>query len=163
MNYNHLPKNPQTMTMNLLSIELQQLFRHMAQYRLFKPVYSDFLSTDAKTHFIKLNFITMGIDAVNSPSILKSKSVIDFKEKEPPIILCTYTKATASKILKFSLSSLDYHQFHNNASQRECNTLSHLYQPYGHLITGDLPIIPNTKLRDLIAKGPKHREPCKVD
>ena len=39
----------------------------------------------------------------------------------------------------------------------------HLYQPYGHVITGHLSIIPNSKLRDLIAKGPKYREPCKVD
>ena len=38
-----------------------------------------------------------------------------------------------------------------------------LYQPYGHVVTGDLPIISNSKLRDLIAKGPKYREPCKVD
>ena len=38
-----------------------------------------------------------------------------------------------------------------------------MYQPYGHVITGDLSIIPNFKLRDLIAKGPKYREPCKVD
>ena len=34
---------------------------------------------------------------------------------------------------------------------------------YGHVITGDLSIIPNSKLRDLTAKGPKYREPCKVD
>ena len=45
----------------------------------------------------------------------------------------------------------------------ECNTSSYLYQPYGHVITGDLSIIPNSKLRGLIAKGPKYREPCKVD
>ena len=38
-----------------------------------------------------------------------------------------------------------------------------MYQPYGHVITGDLSIIPNFKLRDLIAKGPKYSEPCKVD
>ena len=38
-----------------------------------------------------------------------------------------------------------------------------MYQPYGHVIPGDLSIIPNFKLRDLIAKGPKYREPCKVD
>ena len=31
------------------------------------------------------------------------------------------------------------------------------------MITGDLSIIPNSKLRDLIAKGPKYREPFKVD
>ena len=61
------------------------------------------------------------------------------------------------------LGSLDYHQFHNNPSECECNISSHLYQPYGHVITGDLSIIPNSKLRDLIAKAPKYREPCRVD
>ena len=141
-----------------------------AQYRLFRPVRSDLLRTDAKTHFIKLDFINKGIDAVNLPSILRSKPVTDtvptyFKEKRPPIISYTYTKPIASKIFNFSstLSDLDYHQFHNNPSQYECNTSSHLYQPFGHVIAGDLSIIPNSKLRYLIAKGPKYREPCKVD
>ena len=103
-----------------------------AHYRLFKPVRSD-QSTDAKTHFIKLDFINKGIDAVNLPTILRSKSVTEtvptyFKEKEPPIISYTYTKTIASKIFNFSstLSDLDYHQFHNNPTQCECNTSSHL-------------------------------------
>ena len=90
-----------------------------------------------------------------------------FKEKEPPIIsyIDIYTKTIASKIFNFSsaLSGLDYHQFHKSPSQCECNTSSHLYQPFGHEITGGLSIIPNSKLRDLVAKGPKYREPCKVD
>ena len=38
-----------------------------AQYRLFRPVRSDLLSTDAKTHFSKLYPINKGIDAVNLP------------------------------------------------------------------------------------------------
>ena len=46
------------------------------QYKFFRPVSSDLLSTNAKTHFIKLNFINKGIDGVNLPSILRSKSVI---------------------------------------------------------------------------------------
>ena len=60
-------------------------------------------------------------------------------------------KTISSKIFSFSstLSDLDYHQFHNNLSQYEYNTSSHLYQPYGHVITGDLSIIQNSKLRDL--------------
>ena len=58
---------------------------------------------------------------------------------------------------------MDYHQFHDNPSPCECNTSSHLHEPYGHVITGDLSIIPNSKLRYLIAKGLKYREPCKVD
>ena len=133
-----------------------------AQYRLFRPVRSDILSTDAKTHFIKLDFINKGIDAVNLPSILRSKSVTEtvptyFKEKEPPIISYTYTKTIANKIFNFSsiLSDLDYHQFHNNPSQCECNTSSHLCQPYGHVITGDLSIIPNFKFERSDCKRPE--------
>ena len=46
----------------------------------------DLLGTDAKAHSIKHNFIKKGADAVNLPSILKNKSVIEtvpsyFKEK----------------------------------------------------------------------------------
>ena len=134
-----------------------------AQYRLFRPVRSDLLSTDAKTHFIKFYFINKGIDAVNLQSIMRSKSVKEtvptyFKDKEPPIISYTYTKTIASKIFNFSstLSGLDYHQFRNNIPQCECNTSSQLYQPYGHVITNDLSIITNSKLTDLIAKGQKY-------
>ena len=87
-----------------------------------------------------------------------------FKGKEPPIISYTYTKTIANKILNFSstLPDLDYHQFHINPSQCECNTSGHLCQPYGHVFTGDLSIIPNIKLSDLIAIGPKYRDPRKV-
>ena len=121
-----------------------------AQCRLFRPVRSDLLNTAAKTHFIKLNFINRGNGAVNLPSVLRSTSVIEavptyFKEKEPPIILYTCTKTIASNIFNFSstLSGLDYPQFRNSPSQCECNTSSHLCQPYGHVNTGDLSIIPS--------------------
>ena len=164
MNYNHLPKihnDYESAEYRVTAIMLDT-----AQYRLF----SDLLSTHAKTHFMKPNFINKGIDAVNLPSILRSKSVNEtvptyFKEKEPPIISFTYTTTIVSKIFNFSstLSGLYYHQFHKSPSQCECNTSSHLYQPYDHVITGNLSIIPNSESRDLIAKGPKYREPCKVD
>ena len=76
------------------------------QYRFFRPVYSDLLTTDDKTHFIKLDFINKDIDAVNLPSILRCKSVTEtvptyFKEKELTIISYTYTKTIASKIFNF--------------------------------------------------------------
>ena len=64
------------------------------------------------------SFITKGIDAVNLPSIFRSKSVIEtmptyFKEKEPAIISYTFTKTIASKVLNFSstLLGLDYPSF----------------------------------------------------
>ena len=73
MNYNHLPWNPQTMTMNHAEYRVAAIISDTAQYRLFRPVCSDLLSTDAKTYFIKLDFINEGIDAVNLPSIPRNK------------------------------------------------------------------------------------------
>ena len=37
------------------------------------------------------------------------------------------------------------------------------HEPHGHVITGDLKIIENAKLRELVAKGPKHRESNRVN
>ena len=37
------------------------------------------------------------------------------------------------------------------------------YEPHGHVITGDLRVIENAKLRELVAKRPKYREPNKVN
>ena len=35
-----------------------------------------------------------------------------------------------------------------------------MYAPCGHVVTGDLNIVCNEKLRDLLRKGPKYREPA---
>ena len=35
--------------------------------------------------------------------------------------------------------------------------------PLGHVITGDLNIVSNPKLRDIFRKGPKYRLPRKID
>ena len=40
-----------------------------------------------------------------------------------------------------------------------CSTSPYLYAPHGHIITGDLNIIPDKRLRDLMAFGAKYREP----
>ena len=37
------------------------------------------------------------------------------------------------------------------------------YEPHGHVITGDLGVIENAKLRERVAKGPKYREPNRVN
>ena len=114
---------PKLCELQSLALESTNYDYESAEYRV-RPVRSDILSTDAKTHFIKLDFINKGIDAVNLPSILRSKSVTEtvptyFKEKEPPIISYTYTKTIANKIFNFSstLSDLDHHQYHSNPSQ----------------------------------------------
>ena len=76
-----------------------------------------------------------------------------------------FTMTIARKIFHLSskLSGLDYHQFHNSPPKCECNTSSNLHELCDHIITGDLSIIPTSKLKGLTAKGPKYRESWKVD
>ena len=39
-----------------------------------------------------------------------------------------------------------------------CSSPPYLYSPAGHVITGNLNIVDNLKLKDLISKGPKYTE-----
>ena len=37
------------------------------------------------------------------------------------------------------------------------------YEPTGHIITGDLKIISDSRIRSIISKGPKYRLPFQID
>ena len=141
----------------------------ISHYRLFKPVKSDVPAENPK-HFMKIKFLHKGIDAINLPQLLRSQSVMDkipayFKDKEPPIISYQYTNTVANKLFNFSstLSNLDITNYLSNPQHCQCNTSKFRYEPHGHLITGDLMVIENVKLRKLVAKGPKYREPNKIN
>ena len=82
---------------------------------------------------------------------LRSQSVMDkisayFKDKDPPII-----------------SNLDITNYLSYPQHCHCNTSKFCYEPHSHVITGDLMDIENVKLRELVAKGPKYREPNKIN
>ena len=106
----------------------------------------------------------------NLPAILRSKSATEkiptyFTNKEPPIISYEYTNTIASKLFNFAstLSDLDITDYLANPQSCQCKTSKHCYKPHGHIITGDLTVIENAKLRELVSKGPKYREPNKIN
>ena len=135
----------------------------ISHYRLFIPVKSDVPAENPK-HFMKIKFLHERIDAINLPQLLRSQSVMDkirayFQDKEPPIISYQYTNtATANKLFNFSstLSNLDITNYLSNPQLCQCNTSKFCYELHGHVITGDLMVIDNVKLRELVAKGPKY-------
>ena len=104
------------------------------------------------------------------PQLLRSQFVMDkipayFKDEEPPKISYQYTNTIANKLFNFSSSryNLDITNYLSNPQHRQCNTSKLCYEPHGHLITGNLMVIGNVKLRELVAKGPKYREPNKIN
>ena len=65
---------------------------------------------------------------------------------------------------KASLQQLDcsnstFNVFPQDPIPCNCSDSQFLYAPCGHIVRGDLNIVRNIKLRDILRKGPKYREP----
>ena len=64
--------------------------------------------------------------------------------------------------VKRSLKTI--HSKYDNWNQScDCKSSTFCYEPHGHIITGDLHIVKNRKLRRLLSKGPKYREENTTD
>ena len=103
---------------------------------------------------------------MNFSNILNQKSVQSnippyFQNKESPCISYSYTRSVASKIFNYkrSLQQIDFNSLSQNPLPCTCPGSEFLYAPCCHVVTGDLSIVQNDKLRDLLRKGPKFREP----
>ena len=105
-----------------------------------------------------------GIDMVNLPRILNSKYVRDavpsiVQNATPPIVSFKYTKTISGKIFnqKKVVEDLDV-DIGTRDMCCNCSTSKYCYSPVGHVVTGDMNIIRDTKLRSLIEKGPSYTE-----
>ena len=141
----------------------------IANFRLFRPVRRDVPAENPK-HFMKIQFLNKAVDAINLPALLRSTSVTNkipvyFRDKEPPIVSYEYTSTVASKLFNFSpaLSNLNVSEYFSNPQTCQCKESKFCYEPHGHVITGDLRVIENAKLRELVTKGPKYKEPNRVN
>jgi len=53
--------------------------------------------------------------------------------------------------------------FTTDSTPCECESSTFCDPHHKHIITGDLRLIENTKLRKLLTKGPNYREPCSIN
>ena len=119
-----------------------------------------------------IRFVNKGIDALHLSKIFKLDTVIsqlpaNLREAENiPTVTFKLDSPIRNKILNYkqTVSSLDITVNGSNAvvnNLPECNCVqSDFCDPHhGHIVTGDLRFIENSKLRKLISKGPNYREP----
>ena len=108
---------------------------------------------------MKIKFFNKVVDAINLPALLQSASVTDkssvhLKDKEPQL----YHMNTLAPFLASFSDSL------SNPQSCQCKESKFCFQLHGHVIvTGDLNVIENAIMGDLLAKGPKYREPNRVN
>ena len=105
-------------------------------------------------HFIKIPFINKGIEFIDLPSIFRDNNVISaipsyFEHTESPIICYKYNKPVRNTILNFN----------KLVSDLDIETSS----PAGHIVTGNLKIITDSRIRSVISKGSKYSFPAHID
>ncbi|KAK3104459.1 hypothetical protein FSP39_002438 [Pinctada imbricata] len=144
---------------------LQGVILDISTFRLFQAVRSDKSEEKTNRPFIKVRFANKGIDNLNLCQILNHKTVTEkippyFKRKDTPCISYSYTPTVASKIYNYKrfLQCIDLSNPSLHPLPCECSSSDFNYSPCGHVITGDLSIVKNDKLRELLKKGPKYRE-----
>lgn len=94
----------------------------------------------------------------NDPATKVLWPLTDFKFSNP-MITYSYDKPIGAKIFNYrqTIQNLDVQEFLQTGLQCNCNTSNFKNPYYQHIITGDLNIIENIELRNLISKGPKFR------
>ena len=105
---------------------------------------------------------------VDLPRILNSKKVgaaiPNYLKGPPPIVSYTYTRTIGGKIFnnRRTVEELDVENG-TEGMQCSCSSSEYKYDLCGHVLTGDLSIIRDVKLRNLIRKGPVFREQNNID
>ena len=51
----------------------------------------------------------------------------------------------------------------NTPDSRECKDSIFIYPSAGHVLTGNLKIIPDSKIRNIVSKDPEYRFPSHID
>ena len=79
-------------------------------------------------------------------------------DKHEPMIVYKYDKTIRNKIFNYKETVEEYVQ--DCELKMECNCASSKFsdKDHGYVVTGDLNIIKNKKLRELFKKGPNYRE-----
>ena len=76
-----------------------------------------------------------------------------------------YTNTISRSVFNYNQTprNINLDDYRNASSSCHCQSSTFRYEPHGHVITGDLQIVRNRKLRRLLEKDPKYREQNSID
>ena len=86
-----------------------------------------------------------------------------FNNSETPIICYKYNKPIRSTTLNFNKIVTDMNIDSSTPDSWDCQNSNYLYPPAGQVSTGNLNVIPDARVRNIISKGPKFRFPSNID
>ena len=110
--------------------------------------------------FLRLNRI------LHEPEV-KSKLPPEFRDDDSPSVVYSLSSTIRNKILNYkdTVSKIDINDletFGTGLHTCDCSSSEFVDHNHKHVLTGNLQLIQNTHLRELIQKGPNYREPRPV-
>ena len=124
---------------------------------------------NAKKVYIKCRFLNKGFDIISFGTIFKDRRLHQMIQGEPkfrPIVTFQLEPPVSRNIFNYSkelrILTLPILQNILNAPCA-CDNSIYKYQPAGHIITGDLNIIQNATLKNIMTQGTKYRLPQDVN
>ena len=122
-----------------------------------------------KTYRWTVEFPNKAIEYIKLETILKDRKLqksIPYKPSKDISITFTYNKPCKLSICNYTkiLRNLTYDKLQNIMNTPcECETNPYTYEPLQHVLTGDLSIIENQKLRSIFKNGSKYRPATKIN
>ena len=163
----------------ILDTDLGQCIMDLLKTRLGKKLHLSKPEKKPKPDFIwKLLFCNPGMDFLNLPRLLRDPALIatlpnqdaDEKKNKRPTIVFTQTKPLRNRIFNYTktLNDLNPEVWNNIDSHTPCccntGTFSQFVdKAHDHVITGNLDIVSNTTLREMLKLGPKFRDRVPLD
>ena len=129
------------------------------------------MSRKGKEHsgFLKVHYHNKGIEMIGLPQLLNSRYVrsavlLFLNNREPPMVSYSYTKTISGRIFnqRTVIEKLDL-TTGTEGMLCDCSDSHYCYEPVGHVVTGDLTIVRDAKLRSLVERGPSYREQNYID
>ena len=121
---------------------------------------------------LRVKFVNKGLDFIKIRSIIKSDEVTSLlpscisDEDKIPSVLHKLEPTIRNKIFNYrqTVEAIDFSNL-DTFRDMECNCSDSpfLNDHHGHVVTGDLRIIKNKLLKELLSKGPNFREPKPLD
>ena len=105
----------------------------------------------------------ININKIINDTNVKKNLPRQFNKTEQIPTVYTLSKTIRSKMFnhKELIKTLDTNKILDNTINLPCNCTASPFidQNHGHIVSGDIRIVQNNKLRKLLCKGPKYREP----
>ncbi len=142
----------------------------------FTKVYKDDKQKKTKKspkYILPIYFHNKGLEFIRLNKILRNDDVkatlpVQFQNDESPSIVYSLGNTIRNKILNYkdtvqNIDTNDVETFGTGLQTCNCSSSEFVDHNHGHVVTGDLRIIQNKHLRELIQKGPNFREPKTIN